>query len=774
MELKKQEQKVLEAQRRAAMIEKEAERKRREALEAEKRARDVMMKQALDTMGTEFKENEEHRDAVTRDPEAAQEVKQRIEAIKRAGAESVASAPVTPSVTVGATQPPGIAPARPEIPLQDPAAEQHSEAERQTELDEVGEILEAQRRKIEALKTKASEKEFLKKEKEILRRERKLAAEARNMAEKERARAAKEQKAARKIAERKAEKERREKKHAEKLAEKERKAELKKKREADAELGGGVVKVKGLEINTKVNKLPTVSLKDFLGIRSRAEKKAATPEEQAAIQQDREERREKAREAAARLSHIRKIRYEKSPLGRKMKRFKGFCEEHKKPLLVSFSILLTIAVGIAGVFNYCTAYEYAYNGRHLGYVKEKDTVLQITDLVQGALTEDKNLDVVIDAKDDITFKRVPVIGSSITPDSSDEVLKRLTYMGDVNVKAYGIYVNGKKMGAVENKDTAAAVLQDIKDRYTSDYEVSEIEEAVFIEKVEVKKSNTPLQDVVSEEAMVERLCTSGEKDSVHKVVVGETLADIAKLYSMTEEELLRDNEGVDPKKLEVGSTLTIRQHAPVLTVKITELVTYDKVIEHEVEKQKTKDIYKGDKETKQKGKDGLDEITARITTVNGEVIEENNLVTTVKKEPVKEVILVGTKKRPATVGSGKFAWPASGGYTLTSNFGARWGRSHEGIDLGCPTGTDVLASDGGTVTVAGYAGAYGYLVEIDHQNGMVTRYGHNSSVLVNVGDKVYKGQHIAESGSTGRSTGPHIHFEIRVNGVAQNPLNYLP
>ncbi len=86
----------------------------------------------------------------------------------------------------------------------------------------------------------------------------------------------------------------------------------------------------------------------------------------------------------------------------------------------------------------------------------------------------------------------------------------------------------------------------------------------------------------------------------------------------------------------------------------------------------------------------------------------------------------------------------------------------------------MLASDGGTVTVAGYSGAYGYLVEIDHQNGMVTRYGHNSSVLVNVGDKVYKGQHIAESGSTGRSTGPHIHFEIRINGVAHNPLDYLP
>lgn len=778
MNLKRQEQKVLEAQRRAAMIEKEAERKRREALEAEKRARDVMMKQTLDAMGTEFKEKEAMHDAMTRMPESADDVKQRVEAIKRAGSANVQATPdyiqqrqngrtpVTPQM--------GASSESNSLMNHANAEEERLESERQAELDEIGEILQAQKRKIEALKTRAGEKEFLKKEKEILRREKRLAAEARNLAEKERIRAAKEQKAAVKLAEKKAEKERRDKKTAEKLAEKERKAELKKKREADAELGGGIVKVKGVEITTKLNELPSVSIKDFLGIRSRKEKKASTPEEQEAFQQDREERRERAREAAARLSHIRKIRYERSPIGRRMKQFKDFCENHKKPLLISFSVLLTIAVGVAGVFNYYTAYEYSYNGRHLGYVKEKDTVLQITDLVQSALTEDKNLDVVIDAKDDITFKRVPVIGSSITTDSSDEVLKRLTYMGDVNVKAYGIYINGSKMGAVEDKETAAAVLQDIKDRYTSDYKISEIEEAVFIENVEIKKSNTPLQNVVSEEAMVERLCTSGEKDSMHKVVPGETFADIAKLYSMTEEELLKDNEGVDPKKLEVGSTIKIKQHAPVLTVKITEKVTYTETVKHEVEKKKTKEIYKGDKETKQKGKDGLNEVTARITTVNGEVIEENTLITTVKKEPVKEIILVGTKKRPATVGSGKFAWPASGGYTLTSNFGSRWGRTHEGIDLGCPVGTDVLASDGGTVTVAGYAGAYGYLVEIDHQNGMVTRYGHNSSVLVNVGDKVYKGQHIAESGNTGRSTGPHIHFEIRVNGTAQNPLNYLP
>ena len=130
-----------------------------------------------------------------------------------------------------------------------------------------------------------------------------------------------------------------------------------------------------------------------------------------------------------------------------------------------FSVFIMLIVGVAGVFNYCTAYEYSYNGRTLGLVKEKDDVLRITDLVQGALTKDKNVDVVIDPASDITFKRVSALGD-VEIDSSEEVLKRLSYMGNLNVKAYGIYINGEKVGSVENKKTAANVLQDIKDRYT--------------------------------------------------------------------------------------------------------------------------------------------------------------------------------------------------------------------------------------------------------------------------------------------------------------------
>ncbi len=118
-----------------------------------------------------------------------------------------------------------------------------------------------------------------------------------------------------------------------------------------------------------------------------------------------------------------------------------------------------------------------------------------------------------------------------------------------------------------------------------------------------------------------------------------------------------------------------------------------------------------------------------------------------------------------------FIWPVSG--VLTSGFGYRWGRLHEGIDIAVPSGTPVHASASGTVIVAGWVGGYGNLVVIDHGNGLATAYGHNTSVAVGVGQSVAQGQVISYSGSTGHSTGPHVHFEVRINGSAVDPLGYL-
>ena len=126
---------------------------------------------------------------------------------------------------------------------------------------------------------------------------------------------------------------------------------------------------------------------------------------------------------------------------------------------------------------------------------------------------------------------------------------------------------------------------------------------------------------------------------------------------------------------------------------------------------------------------------------------------------------------PVVSGSGQLSWPVSG--PVTSSFGVRWGRMHEGIDIAVGQGTPVHAAAAGTVIYAGWMEGYGNLVAIDHGNGLSTAYGHNSSLASSVGQSVSAGQVIAYSGSTGHSTGPHVHFEVRVNGAPVDPLGYL-
>ena len=121
-----------------------------------------------------------------------------------------------------------------------------------------------------------------------------------------------------------------------------------------------------------------------------------------------------------------------------------------------------------------------------------------------------------------------------------------------------------------------------------------------------------------------------------------------------------------------------------------------------------------------------------------------------------------------------YSWPAAG--TLTSKFGRRWGRMHKGIDIAGPVGTPIDAAADGIVIAAGWnSGGYGNLVEIRHSDGTTTRYGHNSRLSVSVGQIVRQGQQVAQMGSTGHSTGSHLHFEIRPSGgSAVNPMAHLP
>jgi len=133
----------------------------------------------------------------------------------------------------------------------------------------------------------------------------------------------------------------------------------------------------------------------------------------------------------------------------------------------------------------------------------------------------------------------------------------------------------------------------------------------------------------------------------------------------------------------------------------------------------------------------------------------------------------------ARIGTGSFTWPTPGYKNITSPYGMRYhpilkvNKLHTGIDIGAPYGASIVAADGGSVIFAGWLGAYGNAIIIDHGAGLSTLYGHQSSLLVGVGDSVYKGQTIGKVGSTGWSTGAHLHFEVRKNGTPVSPSGYV-
>ncbi len=125
----------------------------------------------------------------------------------------------------------------------------------------------------------------------------------------------------------------------------------------------------------------------------------------------------------------------------------------------------------------------------------------------------------------------------------------------------------------------------------------------------------------------------------------------------------------------------------------------------------------------------------------------------------------------AGIGTGKLIWPARG--PINSPFGQRWGRLHAGIDIGVPSGTPVRAADAGRVVLSGPSGGYGNYLCIQHTRTLSTCYAHNSRLGARKGDRVRQGQVIARSGNTGNSTGPHLHFETRINGKPVNPMRFL-
>ncbi len=289
----------------------------------------------------------------------------------------------------------------------------------------------------------------------------------------------------------------------------------------------------------------------------------------------------------------------------------------------------------------------------------------------------------------------------------------------------------------------------------------------FQEQIEVLETYVSSSQLTDVQTAYESITKEQENNEVYQVQAGDCLSMIADKYGMTTDQLLAMNDGLEAdSNILVGDQIVVMVPKPELSVIVREQTTYTEDYEAEVQYVDNPDKYVGDNTVIQEPQTGNRTVTAVVSYNNGTETGREIIKQQVNTEAVAKIVERGTKALPT------YIRPTTYG-TLTSGYGARWGTIHKGIDWGVPVGTACRASRGGRVVSAGWSGGYGYCVVIDHGDGVRTRYAHLSSIKVSNGQYVEQGDVIALTGNTGDSTGPHIHFEIIVNGTAVNPANYL-
>lgn len=332
------------------------------------------------------------------------------------------------------------------------------------------------------------------------------------------------------------------------------------------------------------------------------------------------------------------------------------------------------------------------------------------------------------------------VGAAAAPEEKD--MPVLLADGSVITAPWYIVIDGERAALVKSEEDAEKTLSNVIDGYrNSDNVVIDIEvkEKMTAEKMNIENGDDPPEILTVKEA--EKILTEG-----------------------------KDGEGY-------------------ITVITTEEETKRETIEYSHEYKPDPNMYIGEQRVETEGSPGTKEVTKKVVRENGTRIEEEILDEAVICEPTEEVVLTGTKNQygygggDGTYGDDNVSYDSDATYdTLTtpvdeicisSYFGQRWGRLHRGIDLALAQGEPIYAADDGTVYYSGYCGSYGNLVKIDHGNGMQTYYAHCSSLLVSQGQQVKRGERIALVGSTGNSTGPHLHFEVIINGNCVDPADFL-
>jgi len=450
-----------------------------------------------------------------------------------------------------------------------------------------------------------------------------------------------------------------------------------------------------------------------------------------------------------------------------------FLERRSKvgPVIFLTAALSLTAAGVLGTL-YGPGYAVSVDGVEVGLVSSPAALSEAVDRVEARASGILGYEYTLNHAVDYTFHVCQK--DEIVPISQVETYL-FDQIGEV-MKTSVLTVNGEMIGAADDEASLTAMLDAIKAPYVNENTVS----AEFVEPVVVTREYTATSAIKSIDAMAAVLTSNSLEEVDYVVQPGDTFSGIANSRDLRVAQLQLLNPGIDIDRLQIGQVLTISEAVPYLSVRTVDNVTYEGAVPYETEEVPDSSMYEGNKKVLTAGVEGVATYNADITYLNG--TEESRVInsTEVHSEPVTQVVAVGTKPRPKTMATGTFQWPLYG--RINSSYGTRYifgsYSFHSGLDIAGSYGAPIAAADGGKVVFAGTGTgsywSYGNYVLIDHENGLQTIYAHCSSVNVKAGDRVYKGQIIARVGATGRATGNHCHFQVKLNGTTVNPYNYLP
>nr|GGG76484.1 metalloendopeptidase [Virgibacillus oceani] len=444
-----------------------------------------------------------------------------------------------------------------------------------------------------------------------------------------------------------------------------------------------------------------------------------------------------------------------------------------------------------------TVYHVYVDGEHIGKIDDKAVAESVmNEKVTAGQEKFDKFDMTIG--ENVSFVPEKVFNPTYNNSKVTDILKTEL---SVKAEAVELKIADKTVGYFKDQETADAALKAYKAKYVDEKKLEKLEaekaeqqtqdnpkkteasqelsvgdsillDVTLSEKVSFSEQKVLPKDILTVKEGVKLLEKGTLKGKVHKVEDGDVLGGIASSYDLSLEKLLELNPSLkEDSLLHLDQEINVMEYKPIVDVIVKQEKMAEETIEHETEVVESDELYKGETNVKQEGKDGKQIVHYAIQKKNGKVTSKEAIDKKVTIEPVKKIIVKGTKVI-ASRGSGNLHWPTIGGY-VSSNVGQRWGRMHKGMDIARPSNRAILAADNGVVVEAGRDGSFGNKIVINHNNGMKTIYAHLSSIGVQVGQTVERGSQIGVMGATGNSTGVHLHFEVHVNGSLQNPQKYF-